>query len=212
MTERSPCLDAELVARHAWLLRLARSLAADEAEAEDLAQEAWARVLARGTSAARDLGAYLGGIVRVLAARDRGARRARARREEQAARAEALPAAAELAERLELARILAEELARLPERTRTLLLLHHQEGVPLHAIAAQRGRAASTVRAELARARARLRERLDRRFGGRRAQWALVALRDVRDSVAAAAVGGGIAMHVGWKVGLTVAVLALAGA
>src|SRR5262245_15965730 len=209
-------LPGDAFAAHsAWLLRLARRLAVDEGAAEDLVEEAHLRWLARGSEAVRDLRAFLGGIVRVLARRERAAERARAQREARAAKEEALPSAAVLAERLELARILAEELARLPEEQRTLLLLHHQEGVPLATIARRRAQPAGTVRAQITRARAELRARLDRRFGERREDWAALALalpgREASRVARLAPLAGGMLMPLVLKVTAGVVALVAAG-
>lgn len=214
--------EAEFLAHQGWLLALARRLALDESEAQDLAQDAWSVVARRGSGAIRDLRAYLGGIVRRRARRTRSDAVARRRREEDAARAEALPSAAELAERLELSRAVADELRGLGEEPRTLLLLCYQEGLAPAEIARRRGVPAATVRSQLLRAREALRERLDRRARGREA-WAPLALAlpggpwelatsDLPAGALPAGAGawiGGWSMSVAGKIGL--GVLAVAG-
>jgi len=211
MEHALPSTEAELAAHHAWLVRLAQRLARDEGEADDLAQDAWAILLRRGPDAARDLRAFLGGIVRMRARHRRAEASARRAREERGARPEALPGPDVLLERLELSRGIAEELRALPEGPRTLLLLRHQEGLEPAEIARQRGLPASTIRAQLTRARDELRARLDRRHGGRRDTWSVIACAPLaRDSAPLGALAGALAVSTGTKWGLaTLAALAL---
>src|SRR5262249_13409509 len=102
----------------------------------------------------------------------------------------------------------------LPEEQRTLLLLHHQEGVALAEIARRRGQPAGTVRAQITRARAELRARLDRRFGERRAVWAALALalpgKEVGRLARLAPLSAGVLMPLAIKV--TAGIVALVGA
>ena len=62
----------------------------------------------------------------------------------------------------ETAAILLEEITRLPERERQVVLLKYFEGTTIAAIAAIVGRPAGTIRKRLSRARERLRGRLGR--------------------------------------------------
>lgn len=205
--------EKELAATHGWLLGLARTLAADESQAEELVQQAWNQLARRGVDAVRDLRAFLGGVVRIRGRRERADARARHAREARAAREEALPSAALLTERLELAQLLTEELARLPESQRTLMLLRYQEGLRPCDIASRLGLSAGNVRAQLARARDVLRERLNRRFHGRSRSWAGLATLRVASELSPVAVwlGGGIAMHASIKAGLGLGAAVLAG-
>jgi RNA polymerase sigma factor (sigma-70 family) len=211
MENAPPTTEAELAAHHAWLVRLAQRLARDEAEAQDLAQDAWAILLRRGPDAARDLRAFLAGIVRVRARRQRAEVAARRTREVRAARPEALPGPDVLLERLELSRSIADELRALPEAQRTLLLLRHQEGLSPARIGRRLHIPASTIRARLTRARDELRARLDRRHGGRRDAWAVIACTPLaRESAPLGALAGALAVSTGMKWSLaTLAALAL---
>ena len=166
---------AELAACHVWLLQLARGLARDDDEAKDLVQETWLHALRRGRRGVREPRAFLRGMLRLRSVRRHHDDRARRIREQRGARGEEVPGPDELVERLDLARVVAEEIARLDEPERSLLLLRYQEGLRPSAIAAARGVPAGTVRAQLSRAHQRLRARLDRRFDGRGA-WAGLAL------------------------------------
>src|SRR5262245_61393137 len=154
---------AVLLAQQPWVERLAQGLVRDSSLAQDLAQEAW---LTAARSAPREPGslqAYLGGVVRNL---KRSAWRAdvrRTRREELAARPEALPSPAELVERAELQRMLVESVLALSETERTTLLLHYFEGVSCEEIARRSALPAATVRSRLKRGLEHLRERLQER-------------------------------------------------
>jgi len=82
------------------------------------------------------------------------------------------PGADEAAERVETMRIVLEELQRLPQAQRRALTQRFVEGLGPADIAQRGNTAPSTVRAHIARGLATLRERLDRRSGGR-AAWAV---------------------------------------
>ena len=75
-------------------------------------------------------------------------------------------------ERMEVMRCVLDEVARLPEAQRRAIALRYIEGLSTPEIARREQLAASTVRATLVRALAKLRERLDARFGGH-AAWSL---------------------------------------
>ncbi len=205
---------SEIASAHAWLLALARGLVVDQAKAEDLVQDAWVSLARRGLATVRDWRGFLGGVVRIRAQRERVDTRARATRELRAARTEDLPSADLLAERLELARAVVEELARLPLEQRTLLQLRYQEGLEPSVIARRRGIPAGTLRSQLARARDALRERLDARTHGRREAWAaLAALPLARESVpfSIGALAGGLAMSAALKLAVGLGVAAAIG-
>jgi len=150
-----------LLARQGWVERLARGLVRDSSLAEDLAQEAW--LVAREAGAEPSRG-FLAGVVRNLKRNAvRGARR-RTAREVAAARPEALPSAAELVERAELARVLVENVLALDEHERTAILLRYFEDLSAEEIARRSGVPAGTVRARLSRGIERLRARLEARM------------------------------------------------
>lgn len=186
---------AELLAHSGWLVALARRLV-EPAGAEDLVQETWATVLARGARPAGDARAWLAAVMRNLA-RDRGrSGAARRRREEEHGRAtadgRAWPTPGELAQALEARRMLVEALQGLPEPQRATLLLRYQEGLSAAAIARREGVPESTIRSRLARALEELRTRLDERADGDRRRWAvwlapLAACGDERATLAGSA-------------------------
>jgi RNA polymerase sigma factor (sigma-70 family) len=168
-------LDPEVLLREsAWLRALARSLVGDPSLADDLVQDAWVAALERPPRARAGVGprAWLATVARNLARqRGRGAAGARAR-ERAVARPEALPSASESVERVAAQRELVDAVLALETLERELVVLRYFEGVPPREIAARLGLSGPAVRSRLARALARLRERLDRRFEGGRAAWA----------------------------------------
>jgi len=158
----SEALDpSALLAHQGWVERLARGLVRDSSLAQDLAQEAWLVARAAGDEPTRG---FLAGVVRNLKRNAaRGARR-RTAREVAAARPEALPSAAELVERAELARLLVENVLALDEHERTAILLRYFEDLSAEEIARRSGVPPGTVRARLSRGIERLRGRLKARL------------------------------------------------
>ena len=156
----------ELIGHTRWLRRFALRLVADESRADDLAQQAWVELAKRDPRrGVADLRGFLAGIARRLAAKDREGRARRRAREERAARPVGLPDSAAMQAEIEAQRVVVEELERLEPELRDALLWRFYEGLPSAEIARRLGVPASTERARVARGLARLRERLDRRFG-----------------------------------------------
>lgn len=146
-----PAGASELVDLIPALRRLARRLTRDPAAADDLTQEALARVwaqLSRGEDIA-DLRPYLMTAARNLARRPKPAPVALADVPEPSAPPEA-------SARLAL-RAVAAALSRLPEAEARLLLRHVAKGESYAEIAAAEGLPIGTVMSRLARGRARLR-------------------------------------------------------
>lgn len=204
-----------LLGERRWLDDLARSLVRDRGIAEELAQDAWTRVLERPARSTRDgleprtVRAYLGRIVRNLAHDRRRTDEHRGERERVAARAEAQPGADELVERFELHKRVVECVHALEEPYRSAILLRWFEGLPPRAIAKRLGVPVKTVNTRLDRALAMLRARLDRDFGGDRRAWALLFARAF-DSGSAATAGGTVLVAAKVKVALVVLVVAAA--
>lgn len=156
-----------LLAHDRWLRRLAARLVASDDEAEDLVQETWLRAAGRSAEPLLSPRAWLAAVLRrtaLLTARAEGRRREGLSRIEPRALA---PAADESVQRLELSRVLVEEVLALPEPYRTVVTLRFDGGLSVRAIAQRVGAPVPTVKSRLARALALLRERLDRRAGGR---------------------------------------------
>lgn len=171
MSDTPPPVPIEALLAHSdWARSLARRLVG-EGEADEVLQETWLAALRRPPQAGGDLRAWLG---RVLgnAVRLRARRRSRSdAREREAARAEALPSATDLAARAESQGLLIEALLGLDEPLREVLLLRYYEGLSAAEIARRSGTPAGTVRWRLHTALAELRARLERRAGGSRADW-----------------------------------------
>lgn len=154
-----------LLARHGPLvLGVCRSLLRDPADAED-AFQATILVLVRKAGSIRlddSLGPWIYGVATRVARRARATAARRAIRERAGMDAEPESPGRDL-DRHDVAPILHEELARLPDRLRAPLVLCYLEGLT-HELAAQRlGCPVGTVRSRLARGRDRLRDRLSRR-------------------------------------------------
>jgi len=160
----------ELLRRAAWTRRLARSLLADDAEAEDVAQDVWLAASRRPPRATEPLEPWLHTVVRN---RIFNLTRERRRRQDRERRAEA-PAASESPEamlaRLELHKLLVDVVGQLTEPYRVLILLRYFEGLSSAEIGARQNLPPGTVRGRLRTALELLREALDRRLGAR-AQW-----------------------------------------
>jgi RNA polymerase sigma-70 factor (ECF subfamily) len=163
-----------LVSAHSTLLfRVAHAILRDRAEAEDVVQESFVRVLQHKASLpdVRDARVWLVRIAWNLAL-DRK-RRARPLQMDdafalrlagaEASADDALAAAGEL-------RAVLEEMDRLPKGERHALLLSAVEEMSTQEIAAVLGKSESAVRALLFRARTRLRERVDKRLERRQAR------------------------------------------
>jgi RNA polymerase sigma factor (sigma-70 family) len=186
--------DQDLETRSRWLRRLAQRLVGDPSAADDVVQDAWlAADRADGREGGTERGSRPGRmaafITHVARRQLRGERR-RADRERRAARPEAVPGPDEVVEALECQQILLDELRGLPAELCELLVLRTYAERSAAEIARARGLPASTVRDRLRRAEALLRERLDRRFGGRRELWAAPLLCLPREPIGAGVAGG----------------------
>lgn len=158
---------AALVEAHgAVMFRVAHSVLRSRAEAEDVVQDAFLRVLERqrGLHEIREMRVWLVRIAWNLALD----RRRRIRPEQMDAEfAEALAArcvpADEAMEEAQRMKAVLREMERLPKKEREVLLLAAVDELGTAEMAHVVGRSESAVRALLFRARTRLRERLERR-------------------------------------------------
>jgi RNA polymerase sigma factor (sigma-70 family) len=153
------------------LRRLAARLVRDDAEADDVVQDSLLLGMQRVTGGVRNVGAWLRGVVRNKA---REARRAAARRE--ARESEATPGRTpmdpiDVAARLEVHDRLVAAVKQLPEPYRSAVWLRYVEDRAAPDIAREVGAPVETVRTRIKRGIAQLREELDRRHAGRRADW-----------------------------------------
>ncbi|MGA2218066.1 MAG: sigma-70 family RNA polymerase sigma factor [Terracidiphilus sp.] len=152
----------------ALLFRVAHSVLRSRAEAEDVVQDLFLRVIERRRSlpAIRDMRVWLVRIAWNLALD----RRRRVRPEQfDESFAENLAASSvpadEMLDQTQRMRLVLRELERLPKGERHVLLLSANEELGTREIAEVLGRSDSAVRALLFRARTRLRERLEGRVG-----------------------------------------------
>lgn len=154
--------------RHAEYLRaLARRLARDDSEAEDLVQETWTAAVEQPERDVRNPRSWLAGVVRNLARQKRRGEGRRARREVVVARDEGTESTENIVERVEIFRELAHEVVALDEPYRSTLIQLYFQGLDAETIAARSGEPAATVRSRHKRALEKLRARLDERRGGR---------------------------------------------
>jgi RNA polymerase sigma factor (sigma-70 family) len=160
-----------------WLRRLARTLAADRDDADDLVQNTWVQAIRCPPDAERSPRPWLAEVMRNLRRMSaRGASR-RHRREQDTVHGASLemPGTDALLESLELQRRIAALVSELDEPYRTTVLLRFYEERTASAIAAAQGVPAGTVRWRLSEGLRRIRQKLDHDHGGRRAAWAFVA-------------------------------------
>jgi RNA polymerase sigma-70 factor (ECF subfamily) len=162
-------LDA-LVDQREFVRRLARSLLRDDAAAEDVAQDVLLAAIAQPPTEVRSLRGFLATLTRRRAANVRRSASRRAVHEARAARAETVDGS-DARRVLESSQEVVTEVLALDEPYRGVLLLIYLDGASPDAIAQRRGSTAATVRSQHKRALEQLRERLDRRHGGRRDAW-----------------------------------------
>ena len=163
-----------LLEHAAWVRKLARELVRDPGAADDLAQETWLAFLHARPDEDRPLRPWLGRVLRNAAALRARRRAGSELRERESARAEGVPSSLELVERAEEQRRLADMVLELDEPYRGVLLLRYYEGLGPSEIARAQGVPAATVRTQLHRGLARLRERLDAQHDGDRRAWLLL--------------------------------------
>ena len=170
MSEVKATIDAEALLENAgWMRALARRLLRDEGAAEDAVQDTFLAALERPPRSRRGLRAWLAAVLRHIALNRRRDEGRRLFREYRAARQEALPSASELVEEAALQRELVRLLIQLEDPYRSLILLRFFKGLAPREIARGRGVPAPTVRSQISRGVALLRERLEAdRTAGRR--------------------------------------------
>ena len=158
--------DPETLMAHAGPLhRLARRLVADEARADDVVQETWLAALRRPPSEDANLRGWLFRVARNVA-RKKGREEDRRRgREERSARPETI--VDDAAERAATQREFADQLLRLEEPYRAVLLLRYFEDQTPMMISETLQLPLGTVHTRILRGRERLRAALERHFADR---------------------------------------------
>lgn len=187
---------AQLVEHREFVRSVAFAILRDAHDADDVAQEAMARALAREPGPVESMRAWLAVVVRNLAFNLRRERVRRARRERVVAPGEVV-GRVDLAARMEARQRVVAAVLELEEPYRSVVLAHYDAGESIASIAKERGTPEATVRSLLFRARARLRSKLELEFGGSRGLGlALAPL---------------VGVPVGAKVGLAAAALVVVG-
>jgi RNA polymerase sigma-70 factor (ECF subfamily) len=161
-------LSDQLRQQSAWMARLVGRLVRDGSGVEDVVQEAQLAALRRERTGEPVSRGWLARVALNSARKQRRDDASRRAIERDAARAEAVPPADELVARLDAQRALGEELSALSEPYRSTLVRHFFDGWSAARIARTHGLPPTTVRTRLERGLQLLRERLDRRSGGRR--------------------------------------------
>ena len=153
------------------LRRMARALVADEGASEDLVQNTYLAALENPPP--RPTRAWFG---RVLRNRAYDARRKMRAHEEPLLVERETPSAAEVAQRLELHRVLVEVVGTLRDEDRQVIYLRYFEDQSPGVIARRLGIPEKTVKTRLHRSLQTLRSKLEARYGARQDGWrAIVA-------------------------------------
>lgn len=195
MDDLDPEEPKDLLSRTAWTQALARSLVGDPSRADDLAQESWLAALSQMSGPARRRVIPRSWFRRVirnlsnLALRGDAHRRSR---EEQVARPEAVPSAAEVVEQAERHRIVVEAVMELREPLRSTVLFRYFSGFSVAAIASRTGASPGAVRMRLSRALETLRTRMDQRYGADGRSWLLALTPLAARPIGTSAAGAGI--------------------
>jgi RNA polymerase sigma factor (sigma-70 family) len=179
-----------LLQEASWVRTLAARLAHDHAAAEDAAQATLTLALERNPAPSASLRPWLAHVLERLIRHNRRGTARRALREAQAVRNRerdtTSPSSDTQLARLEEQERLARAVRALNDPYRGVILAHFYEGLSAASIAARSKTSAATVRSQLARGLALLRERLTREHGGDRSHTlALLVLAAGREHVTA---------------------------
>ena len=169
----SSSFDPSPAEQDAFVRKLARSLAKDYHDSEDLAQQVWLDLLKKHGHARRPR-AWLSRVVRNKAVDSVREDVARRKKELHAARNKEEAQHEDETARLVVAEAVGKAIQTLGEPYRTVVLLRYYEGHPPRRIASMTGVPVNTVRTRLQRAQATLRDYLDRHVGRR--YWSTVLL------------------------------------
>src|SRR3569623_563345 len=160
--ERGPT-NEQLMAEMAWVRRRASALLRDDAAAEDIAQDTWIVAAEQQPELDRPLRPWLARVVGNLVHTRRRSQARRHAREIAVEDARSVLTPRELVERVELQRVVSEEVLALAEPYRSTVLLHFFEGISSADLAQRLGIPAGTVRRRLKVGLDQLREALRRR-------------------------------------------------
>lgn len=165
----------QLLRDASWLRSLARRLAHDHADADDLVQESWIAAWQRQPDPNRPMRGWLTKVIRDLARMKRRSDQRRGTRDANAADLQVPAAPDELLEQMRLQRRLVDLVLELDEPYRSTIIAHFVEGRTSASIAKSLGIPAGTVRKRLWEALSRLRAGLDAHAGDRK-RWAPAVL------------------------------------
>jgi RNA polymerase sigma-70 factor (ECF subfamily) len=203
--DRPVPFDPDDLARHGRFVRsLARELARDEDDADELAARTFEAALVQKPDGGPGLRAWLRRVVFRLSGRARREALRRHSRERSAAVSEVEPATVDVVARMELERAIAAAFGELDERDRTVLFLRYFDDLAPRAIAARMELPVETVRTRIKRGLERLRAALDRAHGDRRDAWVGVA-------TALAGAGGRGALVLKWAIAAAMLLLVSGG-
>lgn len=160
----------QLLGEIQWVHALAAGLVRDDSRADDIAQETLLAALKNPPKG--NVRAWLSKVVRYRQWNQLRTDQNRQRREQGAARSEALPSTSEVMERAETQRRLVEAVFGLREPYRTTVVLRYFEGMTTDQVAQQQRVEPATVRSRLRRGLGQLREQLDDEYGDRKT-WCL---------------------------------------
>ncbi len=183
-----------LLAHEPFVKAVVRGLLVDDGQVQDVVQETWIAALRRPPRSVASLRSWLSSVARSKAMSLRRSSQRRAARERACARPEAVESAAESHARLEAHRAVVDAVLALRAPYREVVLLRYYQELSPAEIARRTQLSSATVRSQLHRAHALLRERLDEREG--RAAWAVLVAPGLRLGAPAgwAAVGGVVAV------------------
>jgi len=173
MTTVNPPIDPEHLLSHAGFLRgLAYGLVVGADRVDDVVQETYLAAVAHPPAARATLRPWLARVARNAAFMAHRRDRRRDRREQQAAREDRTPSAAQILEREGVRKRVVDAVLALDEPYRAAILLRYFEDLAPREVAARLCVPVETVRTRLRRGLERLRTALDERHGGDRRVWA----------------------------------------
>ena len=164
-------ISEELLRNTAWMRRLARSLVRDDFSADEVTQRALVLALQRPPTRADSLRGWLRTIVRNVAYRLHRDETRRRDWESSACRESSVPSPGELAEHVELHRLVSQLVLGLREPYRSTVILRYFEDLTAREIADRQGVPPATVRSRIRRALSELKESLEVQFGEDGSEW-----------------------------------------
>ncbi len=168
-----PLLPERLLDHASFVQRLSRSILG-ATDGDDAAQDAWLNALSHHPRTPGSERAFFTTALRRIASnlrRSTARRRARERRQFDETKGIDVPDPREIAAREEARSLVVSSVLRLEEPYRTVVLLHYYEGLDVGAIARRLAVTTNTITSRLHRARERLRDDLEARYGHSRDSW-----------------------------------------